>query len=69
MRQNYEQLLKKGYNAQKIKPTKGDWYTMIQEETNKFEIDETDEQIAKMSKSIIEELLDFLLKPVICCRN
>ena len=58
VRQNDEQLLKKGYNARKMKPTKGDWYNMIQEEKTKFEIDKTGEQIAKMSKSKFKRIVD-----------
>ena len=58
VRQNEEQLLKKGYNAQKLRPTKGDWFKMIQEEKIKFGIDETDDQISKLSKNKFKRIIE-----------
>ena len=55
---NYPSDLKKVYNAQKLKPTKGDWHEMIQSEKAKYEIEETDEEIAKMSKSKFKRIVD-----------
>ena len=44
-----DQLIKKVYDAQKIRCTKGDWYEIIQIEKDKYGIAETDEEISKLS--------------------
>ena len=58
LKQTNDQLLRKVYNAQKLKPTKGDWYEMIQSEKSKYEMDETDDEISKMSKSKFKRIVD-----------
>ena len=42
LKQKDDELIRKVYNAQKLKCTKGDWYEMIQSEKAKYEINETD---------------------------
>ena len=58
LKQTDDQLVRKVYDAQKIKPTKGDWHQMIQSEKLKYEIDETDDEISKMSKSKFKRIVD-----------
>ena len=58
LKQTDDQLLRKVYNAQKLKPTKGDWYEMIQGEKSKYKMKETDEEISKMSKSKFKRIVD-----------
>ena len=51
LKQNDDQLIKKVYDAQKIRCTKGDWYETIQIEKDKYGITKTDEEISKLSKN------------------
>ena len=38
------ELLRKVYEAQKVKSTKYDWYQMIQDEKSKYDVNLTDEE-------------------------
>ena len=58
LKQNNEQLIRKTYNAQKLKTTKGDWYEMIQTEKVKYSIIETDEEISQMSRYRFKRIVD-----------
>ena len=58
LKQNDDQLIKKVYDAQKIKCTKGDWYETIQHEKDKYGIAETDEEISKLSKNKFRKLVE-----------
>ena len=53
-----DELIKKIYNTQKVKTTKGDWFGMIQKEKIKYGIEVTDDEIAKMSRLRFKSLVD-----------
>ena len=58
LKRSEDQLVRKVYNAQKLKPTKGDWYEMIQSEKTKYKIYETDEEISLMSKNKFKRIVE-----------
>ena len=51
LKQNQNELIRKVFKAQKLVKTKGDWFDMINKEREKYGIEETEEEISKMSKS------------------
>ena len=52
------ELIKKIYQTQKLKSTKGDWVNMIQTEKSKYDISLTDEEISKLSKYKFKTIVD-----------
>ena len=46
------------YNTQKVKPTKGDWFGMIQKEKIKYGSEVSDDEIAKMNRFRFKSLVD-----------
>ena len=53
-----DELIKKVYKTQEVKTTKGDWFSMIQSEKKKYEIDISDVEIATMSRYKFKSLVD-----------
>ena len=45
-----DDLVRKVYEVQKIKKTKGDWYSLIEQEKQKYDLTVTDAEICQMSK-------------------
>ena len=45
-----DDLVRKVYEVQKIRQTKNDWYIMIEQEKQKYNITVTDDEISLMSK-------------------
>ena len=58
LRTKENELIRKVYNIQKIKETKGDWYELIVKEKQKYAIEQTDEEIVKMSKNRFKTLIE-----------
>ena len=58
LKHNENELIQKVYNAQKIVQTKGDWFTMLKEERMKYGIEQTDEEISKMTKYRFKALVN-----------
>ena len=52
------ELVRKVYEVQKIKMTKGDWFEMIQNEKKKFKITLSDEEIANSSKYKFKNMVE-----------
>ena len=46
----YDELIYKFYKAQKLKPSKGDWVNLVENDKQLLKINLGDEEIAKMSK-------------------
>ena len=53
-----DDLLKKTYEVQKLKPAKFDWSTIVQNDKRTYEIDVTDDEITKMSKKSFKKYVD-----------
>ena len=53
-----DDLLKKTYEVQKLKPAKFDWSTIVQNDKTTYEIDVTDDEITKMSKKSFKKYVD-----------
>jgi hypothetical protein len=53
-----DELIKKVYKIQEVKTTKGDWFSMIQSEKKKYEIDISDAEIATMSRYKFKTLVE-----------
>ena len=51
------ELIKKVYEAQKILPTKGDWYQQVMDDRNKLGLSLSDIQISRMSKDQFKEMV------------
>ena len=58
LKRSDEQIVRKVYNAQKLKSTNGDWYEIIQSEKIRFKINETDEEISQMSKYKFKRIVE-----------
>ena len=58
LKQNQNELIRKVFNAQKLVKTKGDWFDMINKEREKYGIEETHEEISKMSKFRFKRIVD-----------
>ena len=58
LRRDKSELIYKVYSAQKIKPTRGDWFSMVQVEKSKYNIHLTDEEISKLSKPAFKKIID-----------
>ena len=58
LKQKDDQLIRKTYNAQQLKPTRGDWYKMVQDEKSKYSINLTDQQISQMSRYKFKKMVD-----------
>ena len=56
------ELIKKVYRVQSIKPGKNDFYSLIQNEKNKYDICLTDSEISKMSKSAFKRIVDLQIR-------
>ena len=54
---NPNELISKVYNSQKLKPVKGDFYSMIQQDKQTFNMCLTDEQISNFSKKKFKKLV------------
>ena len=58
MRQNENELIKKVYDVQRLIHTKNDWYQLIVNEKEKYEIELSDEEVSKLSKFRFKRLVD-----------
>ena len=58
LKQKDDQLIRKTYNAQQLKTTKGDWYEMVQGEKRKFSINLTDQEISQISRYKFKKIVD-----------
>ena len=58
------ELIFKVYQAQGLKPTKGVWFTMIQNEKIKYNIKLSDDKIAQMSKRSFKKIVDKYVEQV-----
>ena len=47
---NKDDLVRKVYEVQKVKKTKNDWYALIEQEKQKYDVSVTDDEIGMMSK-------------------
>jgi hypothetical protein len=53
-----DELIKKVYKTQEVKTTKGDWFAMIQSEKKKYDLNNSDEEISKMSRYKFKSLVE-----------
>ena len=58
LKSDESELVLKVYMAQRLKPTRGDWYSMIQNEKIKYNILLSDEEIKKLSKPSFKRMVD-----------
>ena len=58
LRHEKDELISKVYNTQKVFETKSDWCRMLKNEREKYSIEETDEEISKMSKYKFKSLVN-----------
>ena len=58
LKQDGKELIKKIYNVQKVKFTKGDWYEMIQNEKKKYQINLEDDEISEMSNTKFKNIIE-----------
>ena len=56
------ELIQKVYSAQNCEINKGDWAQIIQQERDKYEVTETDEEIAKLSKPKFRKVIKQKIK-------
>ena len=66
LRKDKNELISKVYYAQKITPTKGDWYQTLIEEKEKYEITLSDEEISKLSKYKFKRIVDKKVNSFAC---
>ena len=56
------ELIRKIYSSQKCDKNRGDWVNLIEEERQKYQIEESDEQIAVMSKECFKTFVNLKIK-------
>ena len=57
LRRDTDELDTKVNDTQQLNSCKGDWYSIMQEERNKYGIEESDDQISKLSDQKFRNIL------------